>query len=89
MDTEDIAGWRLTLRKAKQCDAIPGQISLFEYMKPKPLNIKGLCDDAYCPECGYGFWYPGETDLPRCPECGTFVDWTQWHKMNDEEEENV
>lgn len=70
-----------------------GQISIFEYMyekeqqaKKKPIGIKGLCDDPYCPECGYYFWDYGEkseVDCDRCPECGCLVDWRPWHRVND------
>lgn len=67
---------------------IDGQISIFEYMhelnKVHSVDIKGLCDDAYCPVCGYEFkdWL-GEVDID-CPECKTRLDWTIWHKINDE-----
>lgn len=53
MDTEGIAGWRLTLRKAKQCDTIPGQISLFDLFPEKT-------QDEYIkenPTCFYVFGY--------------------------------
>ena len=65
---------------------IEGQISIFEYMKqikPLSVDIMGLCDDAYCPVCGYAFkdWL-GEKDCD-CPECKTKLDWTRWHIVND------
>ena len=65
---------------------IDGQISMFEYIehiKPRPVDIMGICDDAYCPECGYGFMDPKENDLPECPICKCKVDWTPWHRAND------
>lgn len=58
------------------------QISLFD--KPKPLDIRGLLDDGYCPVCGHSFdEYGGELDLERCPVCNTRVDWSNWHILND------
>ena len=64
-----------------------GQITITEYLAerntPHPVNIMGLCDDAYCPECGYGFMDPRENDLPECPICKCKVDWTPWHRAND------
>ena len=53
-----------------------------------PLDIKGICDDPYCPQCGYAFWTErkrNEVDCERCPECHVKVDWTLWHRINDEE----
>ena len=45
-----------------------GQYSLFD---KRPLDIKGLLDDGYCPVCGYSFdELNGELDLERCPNCG-------------------
>ena len=61
-----------------------GQYSLFD---KRPLDIKGLLDDGYCPVCGYSFdELNGELDLERCPRCNTAVDWSMWHKLNDEGE---
>ncbi len=54
---------------------------------PKPVDIRGICDDAYCPECGYGLNELKELDCERCPECHTRIDWTPWHRMNDKEEQ--
>jgi len=65
------------------------QITIDEYLqslKPIPVDIMGLCDDAYCPKCGYGFMDPEENDLPACPVCGCKVDWARWHRINDPEE---
>lgn len=66
-----------------------GQITIAEYLesiKPIPVDIVGLCDDAACPKCGYEFLDPKENDLPACPHCKTRVDWTRWHMINDPEE---
>lgn len=70
-----------------------GQISIFEYLEESqkiyPLDIRGLCDDPYCPKCDYAFITYGsqkEIDCDCCPKCGIKVDWTHWHRMNDEEE---
>ena len=54
-----------------------------------PLDIRGLCDDPYCPQCGRGFWTESsksEVDCERCPDCHVRIDWTQWHRINDKEE---
>lgn len=75
-----------------ECD---GQINLFDYLEERDskvydLNIKGICDDPYCPNCGYLFSTYGsdkEIDCERCPECKIRVDWARWHKMNDGDEE--
>lgn len=52
------------------------------------LDIKGICDDPYCPQCGYEFETTRtsknyEVDCERCPECHVKVDWTPWHRLND------
>ena len=54
-----------------ECD---GQMNIFDFLpKNEPIfdvDIRGLCDDAYCPKCGYGFKeWQGEVDSERCPEC--------------------
>ena len=67
------------------------QITIFEYMNDlpaRPVKIMGLCDDAYCPNCGYGFFCTSrDIDCEICPECKIRVDWTPWHRVNDEEDE--
>ena len=70
---------------------IDGQISIFEYlehMKPRAVDIRGICDDAYCPECGYCLDERIELDCERCPVCNLRIDWTRWHRINDVEENN-
>lgn len=69
-----------------------GQITITEYLeernKPHPVDIRGLCDDAYCPSCGYSLDEIKQLDCERCPVCGIRVDWTPWHRFNDEEQES-
>ena len=52
-----------------------------------PVDIRGICDDAYCPECGFSLDERKYLDCERCPECNTRIDWTPWHRFNDEEEQ--
>ena len=69
---------------AKSRGCIEGQLSLFD--KVYPVEIWGLMDDPYCPICGRGFWTESkksEVDCDRCPDCGTRLDWTPWHRAND------
>ena len=54
---------------------------------PKPVDIRGICDDAYCPSCGTELDERKYMDCQRCPWCGTRIDWTRWHRINDEEEQ--
>lgn len=61
-----------------------------EPIEVKPVEIRGLCDDPYCPECNYEFWDYGdknEVDCLKCPECGCMLDWGPWHRANDNEVE--
>ena|GEM_PF-6953368 len=48
-----------------------------------PVIIKGLCDDAYCPKCDYALDEHQSCDK-ACPKCHTPLDWTPWHKLNDD-----
>ena len=65
-----------------------GQINLLDYLKELeeqpgvPVEIRGICDDAICPKCGWWF-LDNQTDFERCPECGQKVDWRRWHEIND------
>jgi len=68
--------------------ACDGQISITEWMdsiKPIPVKIKGLCDDAYCPVCGVWLDDLKIKDCERCPECQTKIDWAPWHRRNEED----
>lgn len=52
------------------------------------IDVRGLCDDPYCPQCGRGFWTEStrsEVDCERCPDCHILLDWTLWHRINDDE----
>lgn len=77
---------KLGMIKNYECD---GQLSIFDYQEPVyELEIKGICDDPYCPKCGYAFWTDSnrnEVDCEHCPECHIKVDWTFWHRLNDDE----
>ena len=58
--------------------------------KVYPVDIMGICDDPFCPQCGYAFETTRtsknyEVDCERCPECHIKVDWTPWHRRNDDE----
>lgn len=48
-------------------------------MKKKP-DIRGLCDDAYCSECGVSLNEPdsGLEVSIICPSCGQAVDWSDY-----------
>lgn len=62
---------------------------VLELMKePRPVHIKGICDDAYCPECNYALDELKELDCEKCPICGALIDWTPWHRKNDKETED-
>lgn len=54
--------------------------------KALPVNIKGLCDDAYCPECGTELDDLKYKDCINCPWCGALIDWAPWHLANDGDE---
>ena len=68
------------------------QITIEAYLdfinKPHPVDIRGLCDDAYCPECHGPLDDLKILDCERCPWCGLRIDWTPWHRFNDEEDIN-
>lgn len=65
-----------------------GQISIDDYLSHKfksiPVNIYGICDDAYCPICDNSLDERYYLDCIQCPHCGCFIDWTPWHNANDE-----
>ena len=43
--------------------------------------------EHYCPKCNYAF-SDHEIDYPICPECGIFLDFEPWHRVNDNESED-
>lgn len=62
-----------------------GQITITEYLRAHPVDIKGICDDAYCPECNYCIDEIKYKDCEFCPWCGVRLDWTPWHQANETE----
>ena len=66
-----------------------GQITITEYLeernRPHPVDVMGICDDAYCPECHYCIDELKHLDCEYCPWCGVRIDWTPWHRANDTE----
>ncbi len=72
-------------------EQLPGQMNIFDFIrddKVYPVIIKGFCDDAYCPKCESYLpeWKHEVMDCERCPNCGVRLDWTPWHRANDEVE---
>ena len=53
--------------------------------KVYPVDIKGICDDAYCPGCDASLDETKYLDCKKCPHCGMRIDWGPWHHFNDEE----
>lgn len=68
-----------------ECD---GQMNIFDFISTKEpifaVDIRGICDDAYCPKCNYPLDATKELDCERCPDCRIKIDWSPWHKMNDD-----
>lgn len=52
-----------------------------EQISMLPIDVRGLCDDPYCPSCGKAL-NDDDADMP-CKWCGCQIDWCRWHKMND------
>ena len=91
MDFEWHSEWENKKKRKKNEEDynIPGQMDIYEYMatiKPRPVNVKGLLDDAYCPNCDTFLDDLKVLDCKECPECGCKLDWEPWHRLNDEEE---
>lgn len=75
-----------------------GQISISDWIadrdKIREVDVIGLLDDPVCPECGYYFCdydnkrmgIINELDSERCPCCRVRLDWTRYHRINDNEE---
>ena len=51
--------------------------------KAIPVDIKGICDDAYCPKCNCCLDEYKYLDQD-CPYCHTRLDWAPWHRKNDD-----
>lgn len=74
-----------------------GQMSLNDWIadrdKVREVGIIGLCDDPICSNCGYEFrmiedkryHLKNEIDIDRCPKCKCKLDWSRWHRINEEE----
>ena len=60
-----------------------------EKEKIYPLDIRGICDDAYCPQCDMGIDEFKFMDCKRCPHCGCLISWEPWHRANDKENERI
>ena len=56
-------------------------------IKKKP-TLRGLCDDAYCSECGEGLNEPdsGLEVSIMCPRCGQAVDWSGYESIESGKE---
>ena len=54
-----------------------------------PVEIMGICDDAFCPVCGDGIDELNWMDCEKCPSCGARISWEPWHRMNDEDNQEL
>ena len=73
--------------KHPQKKEMDGQISIFDYLEDEEacsVELKGICDDAYCPNCGRPLDDGTLLDCERCPDCNIKLDWKRWHDHNDE-----
>lgn len=46
------------------------------------VDVRGLLDDGYCPECNMCL----DDLVEKCPSCGTLLSWNEWRKANGEAE---
>lgn len=53
-----------------------------EQLFGKSVNLKGIMDDPYCPDCDTAFSDP-DIDSERCPVCGCLLDWKIYHLINE------
>ena len=54
------------------------QLTIWDVLKPQPVDIKGLLDDGYCPICKAGL----DDLVEECPYCHTLLDWERWKILN-------
>lgn len=47
--------------------------------KTLKVDVRGLLDDGYCPECNICL----DDLVPECPICHSFLDWTSWKILNE------
>jgi len=48
----------------------------------RSVNLKGIMDDPYCPDCDTALSDP-DIDAKCCPVCGCLLDWKIYHIIND------
>ena len=53
--------------------SIKGQMTIYDFL-PDPnkvygVDIRGICDDAYCPKCGTELDEFRYKDCDKCPYC--------------------
>lgn len=87
----------------RECDPEKGEAESFEWWYELPsedqeettkekvykVGVKGLCDDAYCTNCGDYIVEKDWLDSERCPYCNVKISWEPWHRANDEEMQNL
>lgn len=87
----------------RECDPEKGEAESFEWWYELPsedqkettkeivykVDISGLCDDAYCSNCGDCIDEKEWLDSERCPYCNVKISWEPWHRANDEEMQNL
>lgn len=61
------------------------QMTVFDFIKPHTVQVKGMCDDPYCPKCNYWLDDP-RSRYGECPKCGAQIDFMRWFDMNGKEQ---
>lgn len=59
-------------------DQLKGQMSIYDYLRPKEVIVKGLMDDGYCPNCNACL----DDLIKECPYCGCELLWNDWKRLN-------
>lgn len=62
-------------------------MTIFDFLKPQEVyqvDVKGMCDDPYCPKCNYWLEDPDER-YGECPNCGAKIDFKHWFEVNRDE----